>query len=198
MTGLDNILKQITEEADSVAQQKIKAARAQAESIREEGRQQAQRQKKAILDKAAADCENYRGKIHSRAEFRKRNALLEARQEIISSVIEKAYDVMCSADEETYFQWMEQLLEKYALPKSGEICFSARDLKRMPLSFKAKIKMTAMKKGGSLKLSSQEARIENGVVLVYGGVEENCTLRAVFEEKKELLCDRVREYLFPR
>lgn len=46
MTGLDNILKQITEEADSVAQQKIKAARAQAESIREEGRQQAQRQKK--------------------------------------------------------------------------------------------------------------------------------------------------------
>lgn len=56
MTGLDNILKQITEEADSVAQQKIKAARAQAESIREEGRQQAQRQKKAILDKAAADC----------------------------------------------------------------------------------------------------------------------------------------------
>ena len=47
MTGLDNILKQITEEADSVAQQKIKAARAQAESIREEGRQQAQRQKKS-------------------------------------------------------------------------------------------------------------------------------------------------------
>lgn len=87
---------------------------------------------------------------------------------------------------------------KIRAAKVREICFSARDLKRMPLSFKAKIKMTAMKKGGSLKLSSQEARIENGFVLVYGGVEENCTLRAVFEEKKELLCDRVREYLFPR
>ena len=115
-------------------------------------------------------------------------------------MIEKAYDVMCSADEETYFQWMEQLLEKYALPKSGEICFSARDLKRMPLSFKAKIKMTAMKKGGSLKLSSQEARIENGFEPGYtAGWKKNCTpARCFCRRKKELLCDRVREYLFPR
>ena len=47
MTGLDNILKQITEEADSVAQQKIKAARAQAESIARKGGSRAQRQKKS-------------------------------------------------------------------------------------------------------------------------------------------------------
>ncbi|MGI6007499.1 MAG: V-type ATP synthase subunit E [Ruminococcus sp.] len=198
MTGLDKILDRIGEEASSVAQQKIKAAQIQAESIREDARLETQHKKQEILDKAQTDCRNYREKMRSRADFQKRNALLKAKQEIISGIMEKAYQAMCSADTETYFSYMEQLLEKYALPQSGEICFSAADMKRMPLAFKAKIKMTAMKKGGSLKLSETEMSIEGGFVLIYGGIEENCTLRAIFDEKKEQLQDKARDFLFPQ
>ncbi|MGI6012228.1 MAG: V-type ATP synthase subunit E [Ruminococcus sp.] len=196
MTGLDKILNQIEEEASSIAQQKIKAAQVQAEAIKEEARQETERRKKEILEKAHAECRNYQEKVHSRVDFQKRNALLTAKQEIISSVIQKAYEKMCSAGDEEYFACMEQLLEKYAQPLSGEICFSARDMERMPFAFKAKIKMAAMKKGGSLKLAETEAPIEGGFILVYGGIEENCSLRAIFDEKEEQLKDNVRDFLF--
>ncbi len=196
MTGLDKILSRIEEEASSIAQQKIKAAQVEAEAVREDARLEAERVKKDILDKAQAECKTYREKMQSRADFQKRNALLEAKQEIISRIIEKAYQDMCSAGDDEYFDCMERLLEQYALPQAGEIYFSARDLKRMPLAFKARIKMTAVKKGGSLKLAEAEAPIEGGFILVYGGIEENCSLRAIFEEKQELLKDMVREFLF--
>ena len=40
------------------------------------------------------------------------------------------------------------------------------------------------KNGGSLKISKEGRNIENGFILAYGGIEENCTLRAMFDAKK--------------
>ena len=38
--------------------------------------------------------------------------------------------------------------------------------------------------------------IENGFVLVYGDIEINCTLRAVFDERMDNLKDLLRPLLF--
>ena len=44
---------------------------------------------------------------------------------------------------------------------------------------------------------SRETRdIPNGFVLVYGGVEENCTLKAMFEAKRDELADKVNHLIF--
>ena len=49
---------------------------------------------------------------------------------------------------------------------------------------------------GSLKVSKEGKNIENGFVLVYGGIEENCTLRAMFDAKRDELSDKVHRMLF--
>ena len=56
MTGLDKIIKQIAEEASSVAQQKIKAAEVEAKNITDAAREEAEKQAAAVLNKSDADC----------------------------------------------------------------------------------------------------------------------------------------------
>ena len=65
----------------------------------------------------------------------------------------------------------------------------------MPSDFEEKIIAAAAEKGGSLVLS-KERSIEDGFILVYGGIEENCTLKALLDAKKDELQDKVNEILF--
>ena len=53
-----------------------------------------------------------------------------------------------------------------------------------------------MDEGGSLTLSDEARPIGGGFLLVYGGIEENCTIKAVFDSKREELSDRVNRLLF--
>ena len=73
--------------------------------------------------------------------------------------------------------------------------FSERDRKRFPAGFEKEIGKIAAERGGSLRLGDNAA-IDNGFILAYGGVEENCTFRAMFDSRKEALKDAARKVLF--
>ena len=90
----------------------------------------------------------------------------------------------------------EKMLEKYAQPGDGVICFNEKDLKRMPQGFAAEIQKAAEAKKGTLTLSSEPKEMDGGFILVYGGIEENCTLKALLDAKKDQLQDKVSEILF--
>ena len=66
----------------------------------------------------------------------------------------------------------------------------------MPAGFEKKIEAAAKEKGGSLVLKKEPKAIADGFVLVYGGIEENCTLRALFDAKRDQLQDQVNAILF--
>ena len=55
---------------------------------------------------------------------------------------------------------------------------------------------TAQKKGGHLVVSKEPKDMDGGFVLVYGGIEENCTIRAMFHTKQDELSDVVQKILF--
>ena len=88
------------------------------------------------------------------------------------------------------------MVQKYALPQEGIICFSQADLDRMPAGYPARLEKAAKEKGGALTVSKEGKNIENGFVLVYGGMEENCTLKAIFDEKKDDLSDKINRVMF--
>ena len=62
--------------------------------------------------------------------------------------------------------------------------------------FEEKISRIAAAKGGSRKVSGRPAQRDGGFLLVYGGIEENCTIRAVFDAGREEMSDRVNRMLF--
>ena len=132
----------------------------------------------------------------SAIDLKRRTRILEAKQEVIADVLKKAYDSLIAMDEKEYFALLLKMLDKYALPEAGEIFFAASDLARMSNDFRAEVEKSVASKGGSLVISEEGRKIENGFVLAYGGIEENCTLQAIFDAKKDELSDKVHRIIF--
>ena len=49
---------------------------------------------------------------------------------------------------------------------------------------------------GTLVLDDQVSNEKSGFVIIYKDVEENCSLEAIFSEKRELLEDKINSFLF--
>ena len=57
-------------------------------------------------------------------------------------------------------------------------------------------KKAAEAKKGTLTLSSEPKEMDGGFILVYGGIEENCTIRAMFTARHDEWSDLVQKILF--
>lgn len=196
MTGLDKMKNQILDEANNSANEKLEEAKAKAASIMEEANAEAASIGERISQKSEADIANYEDRVKSSCDLQKRKALLQAKQEVITEVLDKAYGTLKCLDDVGYFDMLKKMLEKFARPQEGEIYFSSADLKKMPEGFKSDIESIVKAKGGKLTLSQEGKNIEGGFVLAYGGIEENCTFKAIFDSKRDELSDKVHELLF--
>ena len=193
MTGLEKMISQIVDEATESAREMTAQAEAEAAKIAQAAEADVQKQKEELSKKSQADTEAYMERIKSSADLQRRTAILRAKQDVIAQVLEKAYASLQSMDEDAYFDMLRKMLRKFVQQEEGEIYFSAE---RMPKSFQADINTIAKEKGGALKLAKESRQIENGFILVYGGVEENCTFRALFNTQRDRLQDIIHEKLF--
>ncbi|MBM6826131.1 V-type ATP synthase subunit E [Mordavella massiliensis] len=196
MTGLDKMKSQILDEAKAAAEGKIAEAKAQAEETIRNAKEDAAKQTESILHKSKNDVSNYQERLESSIDLQKRTKILAAKQEVIAGVLEKARAKVEAMEAGEYFSMLLKMVEKYALAQDGEICLCAADLARLPEGFEAEVSRIAKEKGGSLKLSGEGKQIKNGFILVYGGVEENCTINAMFDAKKDELSDIVHRLVF--
>ncbi|MCB6414333.1 V-type ATP synthase subunit E [Dorea acetigenes] len=196
MTGLEKMKNQILDEAKSLAEAKVSDAENQAQEILEAAKAEAAKTAAGISQKSEADVANYTERIASSIDLQRRTRVLSAKQEVIAEVLNKAYEKLKAMETADYFAMMMKILDKYVLAQAGEIYFSQADVNRMPADCRAEIEKIAKAKGGSLKICSQEKGIEGGFVLAYGGIEENCTLRAMFDAKRDELSDEAHRLLF--
>lgn len=196
MTGLDKMINQILDEANNSANKILEDARAGAEDIMNKAREEAGALQKDMEKRLEADIRNYKERVASSADLQRRTSLLEAKQEMISAVVDKAYGVFVSKSGEEYFQVIREMLKKFVLPQDGEIYFSKKDLDQMPADFEKEIQEIAASAGGSLKLSKEAKELDGGFILAYGGIEENCSFKALFASRKDDLQDQVQRVLF--
>lgn len=196
MNGLDKIIAQILDDAKQESLAIREKADREAEAIRaaagEKARKLEEEQAKTAAQREKSDEERFR----SSAELKKRQTVLAAKQAIIEEMIAAAHKALLEKPDEAYFAWMEQLLSRFVTDRAGEIYVSKRDLERMPDDFPAKIEKAAQEKGGSLVLKKEPKEIDGGFILVYGGVEENCSAEALFASQRDALADMVHAMLF--
>lgn len=196
MAGIDKIIEEILKDGRAQAKEKTDAAEKQAEEIRAAAEAEA----KALADEAAEKTQREKEQILERAQssgdMQKRQTLLLAKQEVISSVLEQAYERLLALEADSYFAFLESLMEQHALPKEGLLYLNEKDKSRMPAGFEERIKEAAAGKGGSLRLADESKELDGGFVLVYGGIEENCSLSALFRDKRDELADLAGSVLF--
>lgn len=190
MNGLDRIIDEIIKEAESEAA-KIKAAADEKATVIIKN---AVDKADAISEKAVVDAELAYKKLISRAEsageVAAKRVILQKKQEIIDNVTAAAYKSVLSLAPDKYFGYMIKLLDKYADDKEGVIILNKKDKAHIDKSVDAAIAEH------KLKISNECRDIDGGFILVYGDVEENCSISALMEEEKDRLHDAVNELLF--
>ena len=196
MTGLEKMKSQILEEAKAAAGEILADAEKQANAVKEKGKEEAEAACREISQKSEEEVKAVEERAVSSCDLQSRKALLTAKQEIIKEVLDSAYQTLLDADDETYFALLRKMLHKFVLAQEGEICFSDTDLKRLPQGFEEEIQAIAREKGGVLTLSKESRKVCGGFVLIYGGIEENCTFEAMFSSKRDELSDKVHRLLF--
>lgn len=196
MTGLDKIVSQILEDAGKEADEIVQKAQSDANKILSDAKESCQKIEDEAAAKWTADELNYKERVRSSAELKKRQAILLKKQQIIAEMLEQAYETLLFKKTEEYFALIRKMLKQFVLAKQGELYFSERDLDRMPDGFEAEVEEIAASKGGSLLLMKEPKNIDGGFILVYGGIEENCSFKALFLAQKDRLLDKVHELLF--
>ena len=92
MTGLEKIINRIQEEADAAAAGRLEAAKAEADRILAEARTVCDSVDAETTEKITAMKASYDSRVASSAEQSRKLALLRAKQEIITEVLEEALE----------------------------------------------------------------------------------------------------------
>jgi len=193
MTGLDKILAQIEADTDRICEEIkfntvescreiLNSATINAEEIRKKGLSDSKIKKADIVMRAK-----------STANLESRRIILNAKQQIISDLLEKSRQYLCDLPDKEYFALILKMVAKYSEALNGEIYFSAKDLKRLPLNFENEL--CAVSKS-PLKISDTPVIIDGGFILKYSGIEINCGFSSLFLDKAEQFSDAVSSILF--
>lgn len=197
MTGLDKILEDIRGEAAENVDTILKEAEKKAAGIRSDAENKAGEIREKIRKENETKAADADARAKSAAELSRRKQILNAKQGLISDVMDEALKQISSLPDETYFAAVIRMAVSSAhRNEAGEIEFCSRDLRRLPSGFEAKL-AAALPKGTRLSISGKAADIGSGFLLSYGGIEENCSMEALFAARKEELQDKVRGILFP-
>ena len=190
MAGLDKIIGEIHAESDGLIREVLDRAQKEAAQIRSEAEKKAGDSVERIRRESDARLADSKSRAQSAAALTKRQLLLQEKQNLIGEVLEKAKETFLALPE------LLALLKKNALSEQGEILLNERDRKRLPADFEKKAEEAAKAKGGSLRISEKTREIDGGLILVYEGIEQNCSVDALFETNIEMLQDKIQNILF--
>ena len=195
MTGLERIVEKIAEENKQATDAILKKTAEQANRMLADAREGANAKAARVVDEAKKEADRIVSVAKSQAESITRKRYLQVRNAVVNDILSAAYERIESFDDEQYFDLLLRLCIRNAEKGEGELCMNARDLARMPADFEEKIN-SAIYETGAVMVSRDAVPIENGFVLLYGDIEVNCTLRAVFDERMDDLKDLLNPLLF--
>ena len=193
MSGIDVIISQIEQDTQAVCEKIIAEAQAKADKILAEARDQAQSVAAAGKDKTAARVADIKKRGESAADLEEKRVMLCTKQDIIATMLKKGLDDAKNLPDNEYFALIVQMVEKYSQPEDGIICFGRKDKERMPYDLPERVNSAAK---GRLTLAVEDADIDAGFILKYGGIEQNCSFDAIFASEAETLSDRAGKLLF--
>ena len=193
-TGLDRIIEQILADAEAKAAEQVAAAEEEAKKTLSDAAAEAEQKANVLLadsEKVGADI---KARAASTAEFTRRRTVLAAKQNAIRDVIAAAQKELHDLPDDEYFSVLLKLAQKNALPGDAEMQLNEKDLARMPQDFSAQLKMAVP--GTNITVSNTPCNIPDGFLLVYGGIDVNCTFASLFEAAGDTLQDLAGGMLF--
>lgn len=195
MTGLDRIIEKILLQSQENCNAILNEASLEVKKIISEAREKANKESAEIVAKATAEAKKIEAVAKSSAESITRNRYLEIRNAILNDIISAAYLEIEKFSDEEYFDMLKRLCINNVLEGECEMHLNGYDIGRLPDDFEMSINSEIYEKG-AVHICVTPADIDKGFILVYGDVEINCTLKAVFDENMDRLKDMLSTALF--
>lgn len=191
----DFILQKASEEAEKVT----KEADAKYKTLMEQAGVEAQNEYNRIINDAQTEAILIRQRAESQTEKNSLQNILKLKNRFVNECIESAKNRIYEMSDKDYFEFIENLFNKYAKgcrivnnasEEKAFILFNERDKSRIPETLKK------MFDDCKLNLGEESVDIDGGFILRSGKVEENCSVSAIFRDKKDLLTDYISKELF--
>ena len=195
MTGLDRIIEKILLQSQENCNAILNEASAEVKKIISQAREKANKESAEIVARATAEAKKTEAVAKSSAESITRNRYLEIRNAILNDIISAAYLEIEKFSDEEYFAMLKRLCINNVLEGECEMHLNGYDIGRLPDDFEMSINSEIYEKG-AVHICVTPADIDKGFILVYGDVEINCTLKAVFDENMDRLKDMLSTALF--
>ena len=176
MSGLDKIIQDIKAQTDAKIDELMAAAREKADAVIAKAQEDSDKTVKEAQTKAERESAQVVERAHSSAQLKQQKMILSKKQELIEQVMGKAKETILSQSDSDYFEMIKKM-----------------DLDRLPSSLQESIKEAV---GTDVEVSDKPADIDGGFVLSYGGIEENCSIDAIFRSEREGLQDCISDILF--
>jgi len=196
MAGLEDILNIIDSQQKETESRIMSSAESKVREINKDAAAKADKAYSDYMKKAEA--ENLRSFESScvsvDAEMKRR--ILKCKIALIDEVIEKTLQKLRSQSDAEYFAMLEKLITRSIRKDDGTVSLSSKDLGRLPAGFEDKLKAKAAEIGGSIKIDTKPADIEDGFILTYGLISENCSFSAILETERESIKDLASTELF--
>ena len=193
MAGIEKITNEINLEAEKEAAGIIANAEEAAKKLIAKAEEECAAIKAEADEKTGKKLATEAKKTESQCEQVEKLIILEAKQEIIDSVLKKAKEKLMLQDTKDYFDTLLKLLEKQSLADKGVLLLNEKDLARIPADFESSANAVATKNGGMLEISKDTANIDGGFILKYGNIEINSSFDALFDENQDELIDVVNK-----
>lgn len=195
MTGLEKIVKKIEEDCVKKCEDIIEKADNEASALIAKARNDANTKAENILLKAHNEADNITAIAKSSAETVTKTKYLEVKNAVINDIISAAYEEVLNLNTDDYFELLFKLCVRYVDTGECVMLLNKHDLSALPKNFEDKINSTVYEKA-AVQVSKEAVDIENGFILDYGKFIINCTLKNIFDEKKDEFRDLLKNELF--
>lgn len=190
MAGLENILNIISSQQKQTENAIISEAEKKASVIIADGNEKAEKEYEEYLKKAEIQLElDYNNSLSS-VDAKMKRKILAYKVKCIDETVEKTIDKLNNLPDDEYFAVLEKLVSKKAESEHGVIFLNKRDSARITDSFRNTVKKL------DIEISAETADIENGFILSYGLISENCSFRAIIDSERDSVRDIISKELF--
>jgi len=194
MSGLDNILTQIINDAQTAASTRVSRAEKEAQAILVRKQEEATQEVSVLLAAEKAALDLLAAKSRSSAESESKKRLLEERVALIDEVLAIARTRAMSLSPSENEQMIERFVRSHAseLTDDCQLILNARDLSSISDDFSKRIARIS----AGIRISDRPGDFEAGCILRCGPIEYNGTVDAIIYEHLDEIRDLINRHLF--
>ena len=194
--AIDDIIRQIEEDAKAEADSLLSNAKAEADAIREKSKRQAEKLLEEETRKAEEKAKEHGRRIETLAGLELRKEILKEKKSLIQVAFLKAEEEISGLSPDEHRAFLKPIILKAVESGNEEIVTSEQHRGAFTPEFIRDLNTEFGPKNGGLRLSDETGGFSGGFVLREGKKETNLTLTSLITSKHDFLEPEVAKILF--